>query len=202
MEPVGQTTQLNLWLARHREGDPRAKEELIAHSCERLRILASRMLRKNFSRVGRWEETGDVLQSALTRLHRSLAEVQPESVERFVGLAATQIRRTLFDLARHHFGPEGMANKHHSDGKNDVPLDVESGKSSNGPETPEDWAALHEAVEKLPEDERRVTEHLFYEGMTQIETAELLCVTERTIRRRWMSAKLLLNQALDGELPE
>ena len=64
----------------------------------------------------RWSETDDVLQNAMLRLHRSLAEIQPECPSQFYGLAATQIRRELIDLARHYYGAQGIGARHHTDG--------------------------------------------------------------------------------------
>ncbi len=193
----GATTQLANWLERHRNGDDSAKASIIAHACDRLRVLASKMLRGNFARLARWEETDDVLQHALIRLHRSLAKIQPESVAQFMGLSATQIRRTLIDLARHHFGAEGAANFHHSDGhQSEMPRQVDLQPSNDEPESLVAWSAFHEAVENLPEDEKQVFSLVWYEGLTHVETAELLGVTERTIRRRWQSARFLLHQVL------
>lgn len=202
MESAGQTTQINYWLDRHRAGDPKAKAELIAHSCERLRVLASKLLRQNFGRLARWEETGDVLQSSLTQLHRSLDAIQPESVDRFLGLAALQIRRTLLDLIRHHFGPQGMSGKHHTDEKNEVPAVVSVPASEGEPQSLEDWTAFHEAVEKLPNDEKAVFDLVYYDGLSHVEAAQQLGINERTIRRRWSSAKILLSEALIGETSE
>ena len=91
-----------------------ARDELISHSCERLKSLTRKMM-KPFSRLYRWEETDDVFQDAMLRLHRSLEDVKPESVAQFFALAATQIRRTLLDMARHYFGPEGPGTYRHLD---------------------------------------------------------------------------------------
>ena len=193
----GATTQLANWLERHRNGDESAKASIIAHACDRLRVLASKMLRAKFARLARWEQTDDVLQHALLRLHRSLSDVQPDSVAQFMGLSATQIRRTLLDLARHHFGPEGAANHHHSDGHlQGVPRRVDLEPCGDEPDTLADWALFHEAVEKLPADEKQVFSLVWYEGLTHVEAASLLGVTERTIRRRWQSARFLLHEAL------
>ena len=63
-------------------GTRRRATEVIGRSCERLRQLAHRML-KNYPRLRRWEQTDDVLQNAMIRLHRSLAEVKPESVAQY-----------------------------------------------------------------------------------------------------------------------
>ncbi len=198
----GQTTQLADWLERHRKGDDSARVAIIAHACERLRVLSSKMLRGNYDRLARWEQTDDVLQDTLFRLHRSLSDLQPESVGQFMGLAATQIRRTLIDLARHHFGPEGSGNFHHSEGhRTDLPREIDLKQANEEPESLVDWAAFHEAVDNLPADEKQVFSLVWYEGLTHGEAAEALGVTERTIRRRWQSARVLMHEAL-GKSPE
>ena len=42
----------------------------------------------------------------------------------------------------------------------------------------------------LPDAEREVFDLLWYEGLTQVEAANVLGVTERTIKNRWRNAKL------------
>ncbi|MBL8798147.1 MAG: helix-turn-helix domain-containing protein, partial [Planctomycetia bacterium] len=42
---------------------------------------------------------------------------------------------------------------------------------------------------------------LFYQGLSQAEAAALLNVSERTVKRRWQSARLQLHDALGGEFP-
>ncbi|HWL08417.1 MAG TPA: sigma-70 family RNA polymerase sigma factor [Planctomicrobium sp.] len=200
---TGSTTQLGKWLESHRNGDPSAQTLIINHACDRLRILASKMLRKHFLRVARWEQTDDVVQQALMRLHRSLAAVHPESIEQLMGLAAVQIRRTLIDLARHHFGPHGLAKLHHTDGprvNGEQHQQVELQQDASQPKSLIDWLAFYEAVENLPAEEQQVFNYLWCDGLTHLEAAELLGVTERTIRRRWQSARILLHRAL-GESP-
>ena len=94
-----------------RAGDQTARRRLVEHACERLRGLARKMLRR-YPKVRRWEETDDVFVEAVTRLHRALETVQPESPKHFYNLAATQIRRVLIDLARRYGGPEGLGSRH------------------------------------------------------------------------------------------
>ena len=197
------TTQLANWLERHRKGDGSAKTEIIEHACERLRLLASKMLRRDYARLARWEQTDDVLQNTLIRLHRSLSELQPESVEQFMGLAATQIRRSLLDLARHHFGPEGAAKLHYSDvARTDLPLQVDiQPDKTDEPQSMDEWTLFHEAVQQLPDEEKQVFHLVYYDGLTHVEAAELLGITDRTIRRRWQSARVLLHEEL-GISPE
>ena len=93
-------------LDRMKAGDPTARDDLIRMSYHRLDALVRRMLKKD-DRVASWEQADDVLQNAALRLWRSLERVAPGSVAEFLGLAATQIRRELIDLARHYFGQQG-----------------------------------------------------------------------------------------------
>lgn len=146
-------------------------------------------------RVRRWAETDDVLQNSLIRLHRSLAEVRPESPRQFYGLATTQMRRELIDLARKHFGAEGVGANHHTDGG----INAENQANTAEPETIEAWAKFHEQVESLPDQEREVVNLLWYEEMTQPEAAEILGISLATLKRRWQSARIRLSEALNDE---
>ena len=202
--PDGNTTQLQALLDLAAEGHDDAYSELIAKASERLLKLTRRMLR-NYPRLKRWEETDDVFQTAVLRLHRSLSEVRPDSVRNFLGLAVTQIRRTLIDLARHHFGPEGHAAKHHTDGGRaadeiDGVLQNEPDGTAR-PETLQAWGRFHEAVEQIPDEEREVFQLIWYGGMAQKEVASLVGVSVPTVKRRWHRARRILCESLEGEFP-
>jgi RNA polymerase sigma factor (sigma-70 family) len=195
----GQTTELQLLLDGWAEGDVAARDRLLDRAGQRLLALTRRMLR-GYPHLRRWEQTDDVFQSAVLRLYRSLGDVRPDSIGQFFGLAATQIRRTLIDLARHHFGPEGAAGRHHSEGdaqhQSTAGDDSGPSRADEPPETLDAWARFHEAVEALPRDERDVFSVIWYGEATQREAAELLGVTERTIQRRLVRARLLLHESL------
>jgi RNA polymerase sigma-70 factor (ECF subfamily) len=195
------STQIQLRLDRLRAGDDSARDELLKVACDRLGRLARRMLR-GYPGVRRWEQTDDVLQGAALRLWRSLEEVKPASVRRFIGLAAAQIRRELIDLARHYGGPDGPG-RHHP---------VRAGPDGSGgppdPDTDTDdparlaaWTEFHEHVEALPGDEKEVFNLLWYQGLPQAEAAALLGVTERVVRYRWRAARLRLHERLGGRSP-
>ncbi|UBM38901.1 sigma-70 family RNA polymerase sigma factor [Bremerella sp. TYQ1] len=181
-------------LKRLSEGCPESRRTIIEHCCDRLRTMARRMLKK-YPGVGRWSDTDDVLQESLLRLHRALVTVKPESVRKFYGLAATQIRRELIDLARSHFGPLGVGTKHDTDAGNaaqshpDVHFE---------PDTIAAWTEFHEAVEELPEAEKEVFSLLWYDGLIQSDAARVLGISLATLKRRWVSARLLLNERLQG----
>ena len=183
------TTQLQLLLD---QGDEQAYQELLSLASLRLQRLARKMLR-DFPRLRRWEQTDDVFQTAAIKLHQSLSQVRPESVRQFFGLAATQIRRTLIDLARRHYGPHGQAANQESAEAAEPQGKVDS------PESLASWAEFHEQVDKLPDDQREVFQLLWYSGTTQREAAELLGISERTVLRRYCRAKLTLRDVLHGD---
>jgi RNA polymerase sigma-70 factor (ECF subfamily) len=193
------TTQLHNWMQRMRAGDRSAQEELLRSLGDRLERLARKML-KGFPGVRRWEQTLDVLQNALLRLLRSLQEVEPASMREFFGLAAQQMRRELLDLARHHYGPQ-RPGAHHASHHAGAGVDAcEPPADADAPEELERWSAFHEAVDRLPAEEREVIGLVFYHGWTQAEVAELFQVTVRTVQRRWQSALLRLHGILkDGD---
>ena len=144
--------------------------------------------------------------AAITRLHRALESVQPESPRHFYNLAATQIRRVLIDLSRRYCGPQGLGRHHDTVAVNpdgDARPKYEQSDTTGEPGSLAEWTEFHEQVEALPEEEREVFNLLWYEQMGQEEAAEVLGVTARTVRRRWQDARYQLQKARLGEpLPE
>lgn len=193
---VGTDTQLQNLIDRSLNGDSAAKEALLDHACERLLRLTRKMFHQ-FPKLQRWEQTDDVFQKSMLRLHDALSEVRVESVRSFFNLAAVQVRRELLDLAKHHYGPRGIGANHHTDGQ---PADDVGGtihqKSEDEPENLEEWSEFHLEVQNLPEDELEVINLVFYDGLTQEEAAKLLGISFRTLKRRWHSARLKLHKAL------
>ncbi len=198
---MGQTTEAGDLLGRLRAGDDSAREDLIRLAQGRFVALARVMLRR-YPHVRRWEETDDLLQAALIRLHRSLAVVSPEGVPHFDNLAATQIRRQLIDLARSYHGPEGLGANHHTDGADPGERLAQEPDGDGMPGSLEGWATFHEAVGHLPDEERQVMDLLWYRGLTHAQAAESLGVATKTVQRRWASARLMIRDALDGESPQ
>jgi RNA polymerase sigma factor (sigma-70 family) len=206
-DPSQQTLEIQLRLDRLKAGDESARRELINCACARLERLTRKMLH-SWQRVHRWEETADVLQNASLRLYRSLADVKPANATDFFRLAALNIRRELFDLAKHYFGPRGMA-AHHATGQwsRRVSADDtnacawEPAGDSEDPSQLAAWAEFHARIEDLPEDERAVFDLLWYQELSQMEAAHLLGISERTLKRRWASARLRLHDVLSHSLP-
>lgn len=188
-------------LAQANAGDDESRDRLLEHCCDRLERLARKML-SSFPTVRRWEQTDDVFQNAAMRLMRSLREVKPESVRHFYALAATQIRRELIDMARHYGGANGEARnlESHKSSEDDrsffAPADL-----TNAPDRLASWTELHNHIADLPDKQREVCELLWYQGLTQVEAAELLDMPLRTLKRRWQKVRLSLHDAINGEFP-
>jgi RNA polymerase sigma-70 factor (ECF subfamily) len=184
-----------------RAGDPAAKEDLLRVTRERILLMVRRMLHR-YPDIRRWEESDDVLQNVLLRLHRTLAKVPLESPRHFLALAAVQVRRELIDLARHYFGPQGVGANHATPDAT-CPDAALAEAAYAGPADDcgarVSWQELHEQTAALPDEERESVDLLWYHGMSQQEAAALLGVSVRTVRRRWQAARLRLAVALRGE---
>jgi RNA polymerase sigma-70 factor (ECF subfamily) len=193
--PVGSDTQLHGLVDLVRRGDPRAKSLLLDHARDRLLRLTRRMFR-NYPTLRRWEATDDVLQKSLVRLSRALDAVEIESVRHFFNLASTQIRRELLDLKRHYFGACGQGRHHHTDKQAPEEAGGSLHRRTDEPEDLSQWENFHSQVESLSEDLKEVVNLLFYKGLSQEEAADVLGVSQSTIKRRWHEARVRLHETL------
>ena len=205
MPNVDQTIVIQGWIERLRLGDDSARAALLDCTCGRLTRLARKML-KSYPGVGRWEQTDDVLQNALVRLDRALKAVTPRSSRDYFRLAAAEIRRELIDLARRYSGPEGRA-EHRTTNAESANHGCSPARARELSDTTcepgrlASWTEFHRRIEGLAEDDREIFDLLWYQGLTQHEAALVLGVAERTVNRRWIAARLRLNEALSGQLP-
>jgi RNA polymerase sigma factor (sigma-70 family) len=201
--PEGET-RVGWALQRLAAGDAGVREDVIGWACERMCEIAHRML-PAFPAVARWEQTDDVVQNAALRLDRALRDIVPADARGLVGLAATQVRRELLDLARKYRGPESYGANHETNYQrlegemrakvDDAALPVESDDILDR------WTRLHSAAGELPEEEREVFHLCWYLGLKQDEIAGVLGCSVRTVKRRWETAKHLLAAAMPGEKP-
>jgi RNA polymerase sigma-70 factor (ECF subfamily) len=199
------TTVIQGWIDRLNAGDDSARAALLECASSRLTRLARKMLR-GYAGVSRWEQTGDVLQSALIRLDRALRQIHPPSSRDFFRLAAAQLRRELIDLARHYYGPQGFGTHHSTQAGIRESADAalaerEPSDTTYDPIQLASWTEFHREAEGLPDEDRELFDLLWYQGLTQPEAAAVLGVSERTVSRRWIAARLRLSDALGGQLP-
>ena len=170
-----------------RGGDARALEALMPLVYEELRRLAHRQLGRE--RPGHTLDTTAVVHEAYLKL-ADQSRVRWSDRSHFFAVATQAMRRILVDYARRY-----RADKR--DGARErVSLDDAAVVAE---ERAAGLVALDEALSELAAvDARlsRVVECRFFGGLTEEETAEVLGVTARTVRRDWTKAKGWLSQML------
>jgi RNA polymerase sigma factor (sigma-70 family) len=167
---------------------------LIQQSSSSLIRLTRRMFYR-FPAIRRWEQTDDIFQNSMIRLHRALQCCKVESPRHFINLAAVQIRRELIDLVRKYKAESNFAANHHSDSLI-VQNICDISKQAEALVDLEKWSEFHLLVESLPEEEKDVVDLLWYQELTQEDAAKLLDISVRTVKRRWQSARIKLFETL------
>jgi RNA polymerase sigma-70 factor (ECF subfamily) len=179
------TSAIENALSRLAIGDLSARNTLFEHAYRRLERLAHARLRQ-FPRLA---DTGDVLNTVILRLNKALQDVHPNTVAEFFGLAALYTRRTLLTL---------------KEKRQTSQQEYEAEVSDAGPQTCVEQQDLQDRlaqlVEELPQEMRQVVDLMFYQDLTQRETAILLSVDVRTVKRRWRQARLRLAEVLGDVL--
>lgn len=203
MSGAGTTTaEISRTIEQLRSGDESARDRLIAVGCDRLRMIAHRMLDR-FPKLRQWEETDDILQGASMRLYRTLGDIRPDSIRDFYRLATLNIRRELLDLVKHYRRAPVQASARQKEGTTSPNSPVwEDPSNTDEPTKLAAWGEFHETIETMPEEERELFDLLWYQGLTQPDAAELLGVSVRTVKRRWQQARQHLYDKLKGNLPE
>jgi len=171
------------------DGDEGALEQLLPLVEAELRRLA----RANMARERRDHtlQTTALVNEAFVRLVDARG-LRWQDRAHFLGVSARLMRRVLVDHAR----ARGFRKR--GGGAQRVTL-VEDLAVSPGPDL--DLLALDRALERLAKvDERksRVIELRFFGGLNVEETAEVLHVSNDTVKRDWRLARLWLLRELDG----
>lgn len=187
-------------LARLAAGEPQARADVLEVCMARLHVIASRML-ADYPAVRRWNDTGDILQGSLLRLHRALAEIHPTTPRDLLALATTQMHRELIDLARRYAGPRSHAAHHDTNSIRGVGELQQTDRAETADAELDHWEAFHTVIEGLPPEEREVFRLVWYFGCDQKQVAETLCCSTRTVKRLWHSARETVAAALGEEPP-
>lgn len=180
--------QLRELLVEAHDGDEGARAQLFAVAYNELRSQARAQLRDG-GRSTLLDTTVLVHESYL----RFLQAGQLAGVERghFFSYAAQVMRSVVVDFARQRRAQRRGGDAPH------VPLTLQLAAEVAAFDDPA--LKMDDALEALKGvDERlvHVVEMRYFAGMTETEVAEALGVTERTVRRDWQKAKLLLAAAL------
>ncbi len=173
-------------------GDERVLDRVFPLVYEELRKLAHAQLHGQGE--GRTLSTTALVHEAYLRLVDQTRATFKDRLH-FYGYAARVMRSVLVDYARARGARKrGGGWKAVELEAVDLPIQAQADL----------MVAIDEALDRLARlDERlaRVVECRFFGGLTEAETASLLGVTERTVRRDWIKARTWLHASLAEEEP-
>ena len=188
-DPDTTRSQLTVLLASARNGDKDAAGAAYSLLYDELRRLARAKLRPHQS-MTLLDTTSLVHESYLKLVGQGALPV--EDRHHFFAYAARVMRSVIVDFARARLAERRGGQAEH------VVLDTVAVGQIGAPES--DVLRVHEALELLAQaDERaaRVVEMRYFGGLTEVEVAEALGLSERTVRRLWEKGRLLLRAALE-----
>jgi RNA polymerase sigma factor (TIGR02999 family) len=180
------SNQITELLARWREGDPAAREALIAVVYQELRRLAGKCL------AGHQHQTLQstaLVHEAYLRL-AGQSSLRAENRAHFFAIAARLMREILVDRAR----ARGAAKR----GASCVTIAFDEAVAL--PQKPQiDLVALDDALNQLNAMDPRqshIVDLRFFGGLSIEDTSQVLGVSPATVKREWMVARLWLQREL------
>ena len=185
----GGMTELTALLASARQGDERAAGQAFTLLYDDLRRLARSRLRQHQTMT--LLDTTSLVHESYLRLVGN-ASLDIENRHHFFAYAARVMRSVIVDFARARQAERRGGDAEH------VVIDTALSNKLAMPEN--DVLRVHEALEVLGQADKRlaqIVEMRYFAGMTEVEIAEVLGLSDRTVRRSWEKARLLLIAALE-----
>jgi RNA polymerase sigma factor (TIGR02999 family) len=181
---VGDITQL---LAQVNAGDSQARDAVFEALYPELRRLAhSRLARGRLTML----DTCALVHECYMRF-ADAGRIELREREHFLAYAAQAMRSIIVDFARSRLTEKRGGGAKHTELRTEL----------NGalPQGDEQIVQVHDALLELEHrDPRlaRVVELRYFGGLSEVEIAQALNLTERTVRRDWEKARLLLAESL------
>ncbi len=180
--------ELTVLIQQANEGNAEARNAVFALLYDDLRKIA----RARLAGGGRNTllNTTSLVNEAYLRLSQA-GHLKTEDRHRYLAYASTAMRSVIVDFVR------ARTAERRGGGVDAITLDT--GIAESTPSGEEEILRVHEALEELAAvDERmvKVVEMRYFAGLNDQEVAEALGVTERTVRRDWVKARLMLAAAL------
>ena len=184
------TVELTQLLLAARNGQSAARDRIFAAAYPELRRLAHAQLRQHAN--GSTLHTTALVHEAYLKLFDQTQLASGDRVK-FFGIAARAMRQILVDHYRRATAQKRGGGAEHLDLEDqEIPANMRG----------EMLLALDEAIDRLQSLSPRlatVVESRFFGGMTDEEIAELLGISDRTVRNDWRKARAWLATALDPE---
>lgn len=180
--------ELTILIQRANAGDAEARDTVFTLLYGDLRKIA----RARLSQGGRnvLLNTTSLVNEAYLRLAQA-GQLRAEDRHRYLAYASRAMRSVIVDFVRMRDADRRGGGLDHITLNTAISEDVASGET--------EIVRVHEALEELGSvDERivKVVEMKYFAGLTEPEIATALGVTERTVRRDWQRARMLLAAAL------
>jgi len=187
---MADTADITALLDAARDGDRGALDNVLATLYQELHTMARRQLAGQHGQT--LDATALVHEAYLKLIGRR--EAQFDDRAHFFAYAASAMRSVVVDYARQRMAQKRGGDLHRV---TELPEEIEGGLRLD-----EDMLGLDTALNQLAAvDERlaRVVELRYFAGLSELEIAELLERSERSIRRDWQKAKLFLLASLQGD---
>jgi len=187
MSPSEEITQL---LKGWSDGDEQALEKLTPLLYNELHRMAHRYMRQE--RPGHTLQTTALINEAYLRLI-GWKNVRWQNRAKFFGVSAQLMRKILIDFARSRNYAKRGGGARVISLRDEV--DVAQGQAH-------DILALDDALQRLASVDLRksqIVELRFFGGLSLEETADILKLSSRTIRREWELAKVWLAREMNAE---
>jgi RNA polymerase sigma factor (TIGR02999 family) len=180
--------ELTLLIERAHQGDAEARDAVY----KLLYVDLSRIARARLMRSGRntMLDTSSLVNEAYIRLARVDGLASPNR-HHFLAYASRVMHSVIVDLVR--------ARATERRGSSAQRVTLNTNLCDDIPAGEDELLRVHDALEELAAvDERlvRMVEMRYFAGLTEKETADVLGVNERTVRRDWQKARMLLAAAL------
>ncbi|MBM4069369.1 MAG: sigma-70 family RNA polymerase sigma factor [Planctomycetes bacterium] len=173
------------------QGDPAAAEQLLPLVYSELRRLAAKKMAQE--KPGQTLQATALVHEAYLRLVDQKTELRWNNRGHFFAAAAEAMRRILIERARHKKSLKAGGTY-----QREELADIEA------PADPSctDMLALHEALAKLEEKDRRKAELVklrFFAGLTNEQAAQALAISPSTADNDWAYARAWLRLEMDGD---
>lgn len=183
--------EITLLLQAAGQGDAAAADRVVELLYADLRRLAAQRMRAAGPAVTQLDATALVHESYLKL--QSAGALDFADRRHFLAYAARVMRSIVVDTVRAR-----QADKRGGDAER---VTLNTAVADLLPQGDDQVLRVHEALAELAALEPRlaqVVEMRYFGGLTEVETAEALGVTERTVQRDWAKARLWLAAALQG----
>ena len=180
-DAAASTALLQAW----RDGDDQARERLFSLLYPDLVQVAASLLRRESSVS---LASGDLVSESVLRLIR-LNQIQWADRAHFMAMAARFMRRALIDHIR----------AKQSDRRDHFRVELTTRFAG---QRPLDLQGLEHALLRLSAvdgEMAEIVEMRYFGGMTTADVAEVLRISEPTVKRRWAVARVWLREAMDHQ---